>query len=464
MSRTHLERSLKTTKLAEAKKRLPLAVAAMRAEIERNRRDSSGHLKRTPERRRSTLARDAEFWRLAIEQRGHDPAQGIPEDMEGAWDLEQEERLGPPIGSEWDRTPSGHYFEREAYDPAKVADYRKFVSLVTGDRVERSLDRYVKERDWSARQQEKVRRGARHLSRWLEGRPEGNSIAAVNRRLTSEFADHLRLHGSAKGGRLSAKSVNGMTSALSAYWQWMEKRGLLEGNPWAGQGRKTTAADAAAKKRAYKPEELTALLSGQTSRTLHDLMRIAALSGMRLGEIGRLTVEDTKGGLFDIREAKTAAGVRKVPIHPDLEVLVARRSEGKTGEQYLIEELRGSESGTRDRTAKASERFTDYRRSIGVDERVEGQRQSNVDFHSFRRWFVTAAERGGYAPWTVAAVVGHEREGITFGVYSSGPELKRLREVVESIRLPAGSPIESPEGPLLGDGGRRSRAAVEKAV
>ena len=118
---------------------------------------------------------------------------------------------------------------------------------------------------------------------------------------------------------------------------------------------------------------------------------------------------------------------------------------------YLEEQRPGSK---RDRSAPVSQAFTRERRRLGVDERAsEAQRQSNVDFHSWRRWFVRKAveglERGakGYTPWTIANVVGHKVEdgtldgiklplGMTMGVYAGEASLEALRACVEAVTLP----------------------------
>ena len=97
---------------------------------------------------------------------------------------------------------------------------------------------------------------------------------------------------------------------------------------------------------------------------------------------------------------------------------------------------------------------------MGVDERATlAQRQSNVDFHSWRRWFVRKAveglERGerGYTAWTIANVVGHKAEdgklegvslplGMTMGRYAGGASLEAMRACVEAVTLPtAPSPV-----------------------
>lgn len=448
LRKTHLVRSLRTPDRAKAVARLPHVVAELKAEIETARRDASGHLRATPTDRRSREERDAAWWRENILRAGGEPSLGLPAALEPAWEAELEARLGPAVGSARDE----HGNEREAYAPEREAATLSFIAAVRAETVGAELERYVRERGWTVRQAEKVSRAVRLLSDWLRQRPpKGDRRDAVRRREAALFVDHLR-----EGG-MAAKTANALTSALSTYWSWLERRGVVAENPWTGQSRATTASDLEAEKRPFTDAEVVRLLSGDTYGTLHDLMRVAALSGMRLGEIGALTAADAADGAFRIRVAKTAAGVRNVPIHPDLDALVQRRTEGKPPDAFLFEELRGSPSGRRGRTAKASERFTAYRRSVGVDGRAEGQRQADADFHSFRRYFITKAEQAGQ-DWTViAAVVGHHRPGMTLGRYSGGPSVAQRRAVIEAVRLPEGAPVESPGGPLMGAGRHHRR-------
>ena len=157
------------------------------------------------------------------------------------------------------------------------------------------------------------------------------------------------------------------------------------------------------------------------------------------------------GDVFNVVRSKTAAGVRRVPIHPDLRLTVATRSKGKPSTAYLFDELRAPPSRPTERSTKASERFTAYRRSMGVDARAEGQRNSSLNFHSWRHFFVTQALRAGQPREIVSAVVGHTsgREGVTLSVYNSqGPSLDQLRAVVEAVRLPDGAAVQSPAGPM----------------
>ena len=80
------------------------------------------------------------------------------------------------------------------------------------------------------------------------------------------------------------------------------------------------------------------LLTGDAGVELADAMHVAALSGMRIEEIHRLTVADCADRWFRVRHAKTHAGVRRVPVHPALAAIVTRRREGKPANAFLFHE------------------------------------------------------------------------------------------------------------------------------
>ena len=148
-------------------------------------------------------------------------------------------------------------------------------------------------------------------------------------------------------------------------------------------------------------------------------MTIAALSGVRIEEACRLTVGMSTGGVFRVPGTKTSSARRDVPIHSGLSAIVARRSEGKLPGDYLFDEL-GDPDKHGDRSAAVSKRFGRFREDLGVHEREEGRRRSRVNFHSFRRWFVTRALQAGQSTRTVAQIVGHKLPGMTEGVYFGG--------------------------------------------
>ena len=55
------------------------------------------------------------------------------------------------------------------------------------------------------------------------------------------------------------------------------------------------------------------------------------------------------------------------------------------------------------------------------------RRQSRIDFHSWRRWFITHAREAGFDRAIVAAIVGQEVGNITDDLYSGGPSGDRAR-------------------------------------
>lgn len=146
-------------------------------------------------------------------------------------------------------------------------------------------------------------------------------------------------------------------------------------------------------------------------------------------------LDDHGIGFFNIQQGKTSAAARKVPIHPDLIEIVRRRTYGKKPQDWLFHEL----AKERDPSDVYGKRFAKYREKLGVDDKREGRRRSLVNFHSFRRWFVTEAERAGQPESTISQVVGHEegRKSITFKVYSGGTSDSQRRHCVEAVKLPS---------------------------
>ena len=179
------------------------------------------------------------------------------------------------------------------------------------------------------------------------------------------------------------------------------------------------------------------MFKGRPDAVTRDAMLVAALSGMRLEEIFQLQVRDCDGGLFKVRRSKTVAGERTVPIHSVLaDLVVARRSEGKAAKDYLLHE--GDATGWDGmRSAAFSKRFNQtYRRRCGVHDKPDGRQKSRVNFHSFRNWFITKADRAGCRREDIERAVGHRVGGMSLGHYSGGPSMEQLRAVVESVKLP----------------------------
>ncbi len=276
---------------------------------------------------------------------------------------------------------------------------------------------------------------------WFQSVGIPSTIEATTKRVAGRYVTEGLL-----GRGVDRKTASRKISAVSAYWRWLVKRTEATDNPWTGQSvAKVSGGQSTSRlKRPFTEAEVVTLLNGHADPELSDLMRVAALSGMRIEEVYRLTIADCAGEWFNVREAKSRAGVRRVPIHSTLNAIVVRRTTGKAATAYLFPEAGPPREG-RERSMAVSKRFGHYRQRLHVDERVDGRRQSAVDFHSWRRWFVTTARNAGFDQATVAAIVGHDVGNLTDDVYSSGPAQDRKRECVEAVRLPRSGPVGLPK-------------------
>lgn len=233
---------------------------------------------------------------------------------------------------------------------------------------------------------------------------------------------------------------------LKVYWDYLMEHTAVQHNVWVGRRLQRTHEYREQKERAFRDIEVRTLLMGTDDRSMLDPMMIAALSGARLDAVIDLRVGECADGWFTFKPQKKEEGARDIPIHPDLEELVLRRTVGRSPEDDLFPEwpLPKTQGSVRERSSYYSKRFTQYRRLLGVTEDIEGKRRSLVNFHSFRRWFVTTGERAKIDGDLLAAIVGHKRSGITLGRYSEGPAIDAAKLAIGKIRLP---PLD--ESPLL---------------
>ena len=423
VGRKRLRKTLATRDMVTAKARVWAVVAELKGQIEAARQATTGDM----------VADEARALRKALRDAPPSEAASLRETIDDRADALRGDPIGDARG-----VPSSDY----EFDPERERRATAFHQLATGQAtpIDEHLEQWLSEATYAARTMGDHRRAIQRLKDW-----GAETVEAVDRKRAGAFVSWLlRPHDAANwsGDRTTAAKYK---SSLSSYWTWMRGKGLVELNVWTDQ----TIAKAKAnldgtetKERAFTDEELRALLAGPADPLVADLIRMAALSGMRIEELCRLKARDCAGGLFKITKAKTTAGVRSVPIHSDLCAIVARRSAGKGSDGYLFGELADPPAGSpRERSMPAVKRFSRYMRALGVAVVVAGKRRSLTNFHSFRRWFVTKAEHAGQPENIIASVVGHKRQGMTLGVYSGGPNAAQFRACVESVKLPEATTI-----------------------
>ena len=201
----------------------------------------------------------------------------------------------------------------------------------------------------------------------------------------------------------------------------------------------TKAAKSSGGREAFTPTELSKILSAVSSKDvqLQSVLTIGMYTGMRIEEICSfkaidvVEIEDIE--CLSIKDAKTNAGNRIVPIHSSLLPLIDSLLEVARGDAkeipkdaYLISGLTLNKYG--DRSNAVGKRFGRLKTTLGFD--------SKKVFHSVRHCVVTQLDRAGYRETAIADLVGHENASQT-SRYSEGQEVSELKKMIESIKYPS---------------------------
>ena len=288
-------------------------------------------------------------------------------------------------------------------------------------------------------------RAMRYLREWCAREKVPPMLEEIDLERAYAFADDLKVNTGS-----DHVTCNKYLGRLSSYWQYLGGRvPAARENVFAKIKLRGPKSKYDEKERPFTDGELATLLMGPAKPHMLDLMYIGALTGARLDVIVRLKVRDTADRCLLFKPQKKEDKPRYVPVHPDLAPAIARRVAGKGPDDDLFPEwppVRKAGS-MRERSFKTSNHFGEYRKACGVTHDVPGKRRSLVNFHSFRRWFISRLEQAGVAENMIAGIVGHRNGTVTLDVYSEGPLMKAARRAVAKVRLPPldGSPVREPE-------------------
>jgi integrase len=271
------------------------------------------------------------------------------------------------------------------------------------------------------------------LNVFLAWAGEGVLIEDVHRRRAGEFVSHLL----APASKLSRKTAQRYVSSLSSLWARLEARGVAQGNPWRGQGvGKKSKRGEMPKRKQWSDDALIKVLGGTyTPRytvTLRDLVRLALVTGARLDELCALKTGDVQkredGWWVTIREGKTEAAVREVPIHDSAAHVLIRRCKNSDG--FVFDGLIPGGPDNK-RSWNVSKAFGRYTRTLGLGE----ERQV---FHALRNTFTEAMEAAEVPESTTKLIIGHARKSLTYGHYSKGERVK-LRKHINKLHYASGA-------------------------
>jgi integrase len=402
---TKLKRSLHTGSLREAQARRWPVVAELKALV-------AGKAKGQP-------TDSAEAWKAALAAGDGGPYDQTPSLLHDRLDALR----GDPIVTEEDVDGSPVYI----YHPERERRAVEFADRAYGRAtpVDTYWEPYLASLAIAERTKGVHRRALTRLQEWCRQTSTPFTVQALTRKVAIRFLDDLPTK------EATPRYLTLLVGKLSLYWRWMIHREHVETDPWQGLKLSRVKTPHDQLERPFTDLEVHRLLAGGAPRGMLDLMMVGALTGARLDAILSLRVGDCRDGVFTFKPQKSENKPRRVPIHSSLVGMVTDRSKGKADGQgrspndLLFPHLRD-----------ASNAFGDYRRRVGVDDLVPGNRRSRVNYHSFRRWWITKAEQAGVQENLIAAVVGHRRPGLSLGLYSAGPSMDQLRGAIEAVKLP----------------------------
>lgn len=157
---------------------------------------------------------------------------------------------------------------------------------------------------------------------------------------------------------------------------------------------------------------------------LADLIKIGAYTGARIEEICSQKCSDIHldDNWLRIVDSKTDAGLRDIPIHSKIkgrmEELIKESKDG-----CLLSGLKFNKY--MDRSNAIGKRFGRLKTKMGY---------SNLHvFHSVRKAFVTLLENANVPENLAADLIGHEKQTMTYGIYSGGFTIDVMQGAIEKV-------------------------------
>jgi integrase len=227
---------------------------------------------------------------------------------------------------------------------------------------------------------------------------------------------------------LTPQTQSRILQHMQQFLDWCVQEGELSTNPW--EHLRIREKPEVNPHKVLTDEQVGTLLQAK-DRVISKALLFGLLTGMRSGEICGLLAEDItqKGNLGRfihirpnaIRQLKSKAAEREVPLHTTLEHLLdtSLPTKGRLFPNFTV-----------DRVVKAYAKL-----------RRRHPELHGTVFHSTRKWFITQCERTGVPEHFTASIVGHHTarsaNKLTYALYSAGISDAQKRGIIDGIRLPA---------------------------
>ena len=236
-------------------------------------------------------------------------------------------------------------------------------------------------------------------------------VCDLNVNHVANFISELREEGK------KAATINLALGPLSGMMRTAVRRGLAAQNPVGQLDRHERPKNDARRMEILDTDEIKLVLSS-ASKTFYVILATAIFTGMRMGELLRLTWEDIdwEGGVVRIPDAKTRAGVREVVMMPALQQILAKHSlaaecplvfHTRTGKKIDPHSLR--RDGLKPALSKA-----------GVTKRIR--------WHDLRHTYASILIDQGHPETFICEQMGHANPAITRRIYGHLFDRDKRRE------------------------------------
>ena len=179
----------------------------------------------------------------------------------------------------------------------------------------------------------------------------------------------------------------------------------------------------------FENEEIELLINNIEEKEIKNLIIIATITGMRIGEILNLKINDILKHnytyLINISNSKTENGKRKIPVKFDFNFIIDEQKQKKKNEDFLF----FNEEKEKNRNDKIQKRaMYQIRKFIKEDKKV---------FHSFRKNFTQLLYKNNIEELYIKLLLGHSlKDNLSFNVYNlSRIENQTLINEIEKINF-----------------------------
>ena len=301
--------------------------------------------------------------------------------------------------------------------PNELKNSQEAFQLMTGK--ETRTDIYIDEwlSDWDVKLQTK-NQGRRYVQEMAFKFPV---VSKLSRKDVKAWYKELQ---DEKG--ITVKTFNSRLSPCKGYWSYLQDKGVVSeaSNPFDGLGFRDKKRDVVRQPfTVLEIQKLFAHLKAQSNQDpqLFQLFTLAIYTGARIEELCSIKTDEVGEGYLEISNSKTVAGVRQVPIHPEIiDAVAAMKMASEDG--YLLSGLDGKANQYGKRSAAIGKRFGRAKTKLGFGR--------DKVFHSIRKTVATQLEGAGVPENITADILGHEKQTITYGIYSGGTTLEQKTQAI----------------------------------